>query len=428
MNAKPTDQSGLLGRAGAAMPTLARLVGADLRVFADQVWGRRPLLRRCDAPGREGFGDLLSRDAIDQLLAERGLRTPFLRVARSGTTLPDRSFTDGGGVGAQVADQVSDDKVHRLFVDGSTIVLQGLHRIWPPLVEFAQDLAADLGHPVQMNAYVTPPQSQGFATHYDVHDVFVLQLFGHKRWSVHGPVHPLPLRDQPWTERREEVAAAGHGPPALAGVLAPGDCLYLPRGYLHSAVALGEVSGHLTVGVHPWTGHTLAQDVTAAALADLAADPDIRAALPVGVDVADPDQVAANLIRVKAALVSAIARIDAGGLARSMHRRSRESQRAAPLFPLVQAATARQVGVDTPVVLRRHLHPRSERTESGGMRVVSRAGVLEIPADEVVGMPLALDGLPFTAADLPLPEDAAIELVRRLLGGAIVVPSVIPSP
>src|SRR3712207_7802413 len=62
---------------------------------------------------------------------------------------------------SEVADQVSSDAVLRLFADGSTVVLQGLHRLWPPLIEFADQLAADLGHPTQVNAYVTPPSSRG---------------------------------------------------------------------------------------------------------------------------------------------------------------------------------------------------------------------------------------------------------------------------
>src|SRR3712207_7506877 len=98
--------------------------------------------------------------------------------------------------GAEVADQVSSDAVLRLFADGSTVVLQGLHRLWPPLIEFADSLAADLGHPTQVNAYVTPPSSRGFSPHYDVHDVFVLQVAGEKHWTIHAPVLDDPLRSQ----------------------------------------------------------------------------------------------------------------------------------------------------------------------------------------------------------------------------------------
>ena len=86
------------------------------------------------------------------------------------------------------------------------MVLQGLHRVWPPIIELCQQLAAELGHPVQANAYVTPPQNQGFSNHYDVHDVFVLQIEGEKRWQIHAPVLEAPLRDQPWNDRRAAVA------------------------------------------------------------------------------------------------------------------------------------------------------------------------------------------------------------------------------
>ncbi|MGO7984355.1 JmjC domain-containing protein, partial [Rhizobium johnstonii] len=74
------------------------------------------------------------------------------------------------------------------FAAGATIVLQGLHRLWPPLIDFTRLLIDDLGHPAQVNAYVTPASSQGFDPHYDTHDVFVLQVSGEKHWRVDEPV------------------------------------------------------------------------------------------------------------------------------------------------------------------------------------------------------------------------------------------------
>ena len=43
---------------------------------------------------------------------------------------------------------------------------------------------------MQANAYITPPQNQGFSHHYDVHDVFVLQLAGEKEWTIHAAGAP----------------------------------------------------------------------------------------------------------------------------------------------------------------------------------------------------------------------------------------------
>ena len=82
----------------------------------------------------------------------------------------------------------------------------GLHRLSPPLIEFVRDAVDDIGHPVQANAYITPPGNRGFDFHYDVHDVFVLQVSGTKRWIVHEPVHRHPLPSQPWTDHRDQIA------------------------------------------------------------------------------------------------------------------------------------------------------------------------------------------------------------------------------
>ncbi|WP_353508007.1 cupin domain-containing protein, partial [Intrasporangium sp.] len=241
------------GSAATRRPSaLARLVSIDLDRFAEEHWGLQPLVSLA-AELPEAFDDLFSLDAVDELVSRRGLRTPFVRVAKNGQTLADAAFTSGGGVGAGIADQVSDDKLLGLFAEGATIVLQGLHRIWSPINDFVSTLAEDLGHPVQANAYVTPRQSQGFNDHYDVHDVFVLQVAGEKNWRIRPPVHVWPTRDQPWTQYRSRVETAAEQPPLLDETLKPGDCLYLPRGFLHSATATEDVSAHLTLGVHTWT-------------------------------------------------------------------------------------------------------------------------------------------------------------------------------
>ena len=209
------------------------------------------------------FDDLFSNDAVDELVSRRGLRTPFVRVAKDGKTFNDRDFTRSGGVGAMIADQVSDDRLLEHFAGGATLVLQALHRTWGPIIDFAGQLGSDLGHPVQANAYVTPAQNTGFAAHYDVHDVFVVQIAGTKRWQIREPVHALPLRTQPWEQRADAVREAANRPPLLDIELHPGDVLYLPRGYLHSAAALGAISTHLTLGIHAWTRMHLTEQLSA---------------------------------------------------------------------------------------------------------------------------------------------------------------------
>ena len=202
----------LTSRAGpggtASRPALRRCVRLDPDEFARDVWSRGPLLSTDATSCRRhgGFDDLFSLAAVDELLSRRGLRTPFIRLAKDGVVAPAGRYTRAGGTGALVGDQVADDRVLELFLDGHTVVLQGLHRLWPPLIDFAGALTTDLGHPVQVNAYITPASSQGFSAHYDVHDVFVLQVAGEKRWRIHEPVLAAPLArpavDRPPGRRR----------------------------------------------------------------------------------------------------------------------------------------------------------------------------------------------------------------------------------
>jgi bifunctional lysine-specific demethylase and histidyl-hydroxylase NO66 len=391
----------------AADSALARLIAVGRDQFASRYWGREPLLSpAADLQG--GFTQLLDAKAIDELVSERGLRTPFLRVAKDGTTLADKAFTASGGVGAGVADQVSDDRLVRLFADGSTLVLQALHRVWPPVLEFCQQLAAELGHPVQANAYVTPPQNQGFSAHYDVHDVFVRQVEGEKQWRIHRPVLDSPLRDQPWNDRKADVERRAQEPAFMEAVLRPGDCLYLPRGYLHSATALGGVSIHLTLGVHVWTRFALAEQLIDQALHCLADRPALRASLPLGVDVANAREIRTDVKLVTEYLADALAQADLDQMTESMVRTARRNQRAGPIGPLRQLRDADAITVDTQIVLRRYLIASIDHTRSG-IFVRSRAGDLVINQNDVAPLKTLLTTGSATAGDLGL------ELTRRLL-------------
>jgi bifunctional lysine-specific demethylase and histidyl-hydroxylase NO66 len=413
VRADPTAGPGSALRPG---PALGRV--APDPAFAARHWGREPLLARgADA---SAFRDLLDLDGVDELLSRRGLRTPFLRLARDGAVVDSASFTGPGGVGAEIGDQVRDDKVAALFAGGTTVVLQALHRTWPAVIDFCTALAADLGHPVQANAYVTPPSSRGFSAHYDVHDVFVLQLAGRKHWTVHAPVHDDPLRDQPWNDHARAVTArARDDEPALDTVLEPGDALYLPRGWLHAATALGEVSAHLTVGVHVVTRYALVEAL-AALVAD---DPALRASLPLGLDVADPDALAPHVDAVRDALVAALGRVPAEAVARRVRRRVWSGNRPEPVRPLAHTAFAEGLAEGDAVRLRAGLgHRLLDRGEQVVLVLPDRE--ISLPAATGDAVRALLCGAPHTVGSLPGMDPAdQVVLVRRLLREGVLVPA-----
>ncbi|MGY1638005.1 cupin domain-containing protein [Geodermatophilus sp. SYSU D00742] len=310
----------------------------------------------------------------------------------------------------------------RLFADGSTVVLQGLHRLWPPLIEFADQLAADLGHPTQVNAYITPPSSRGFSPHYDVHDVFVLQVAGEKHWRIHEPVLADPLRTQPWSDRSAAVAAAAGGEPVIDAVLRPGDALYLPRGYLHSAVALGEISAHLTIGVHPVTRWAAAESALDLVRVLATEDPELRRSLPLGVDLAQPSAVTADVTAVVAALKDWLDRVDPTEVADRLRSRTWAQVRPEPVAPLAQATAAAALSPDTVLRLRGRL--RTQLREPVGDRVTLVAGrrSLELPAQTRPALAALLAAGELKVADLPGLDDAdRLTLARRLVTESIAV-------
>ena len=406
--------------ADGSRPALRRCVRFAPDDFARDVWSRAPLLSTRDdlaAANPVGFDDLFSLDAVDELLSRRGLRTPFIRLAKNGVVTPSGRYTRPGGTGALVGDQVADDRVLDLFVDGHTVVFQGLHRLWPPLIELAGALTSELGHPVQVNAYITPPSSQGFSAHYDVHDVFVLQVAGEKRWRIHEPVHEAPLRDQPWADRRAAVEARAAEDPVIDAVLRPGDALYLPRGYLHAAEALGGVSCHLTVGVHPVTRH----HVLEALLALAADDPQLRASLPMGVDVGDPAAVEDDVAATVEALTERLRSVTAADVAARLGAGLLGTNRPAPVAPLAQAAALDRLDAETVLRLRGHLR-HTVRLEPDAVVLGLADRTLRLPAATGKAVRALLDGDSIRVGDLPgldLPD--ALTLARRLVREAVVV-------
>jgi bifunctional lysine-specific demethylase and histidyl-hydroxylase NO66 len=399
---------------------LSRCIATDPHTFAAEYWGRQPLLSRSDELPRD-FGDLLSLETVDELIAERGVRSPFIRLAKQGALLARECYLGSAGFGAEIPDQVDTAKVLAEFAAGASIVLQGLHRLWPPLIEFVRAAVDDLGHPVQANAYVTPPGARGFDPHYDVHDVFILQAAGQKRWIVHDPVHSDPLASQPWTQHRGAIAERVTGQPVIDTVLSAGDALYLPRGWVHSAQSLETTSVHLTIGVSAMT----AVDVARAVVDELADIDAFRRALPMGSAPTDPDWMTATASKIVAQMVDALrdrASMISDGAAARLSRRHAERTRPVSVRPLASMEAAARADMVT-VQWRHGLVGAIDHRDG---RVVLRLPdkTMTFPTSCAHALQALHGNTAAHAGSLPgLDHDEGTVLIRRLLREAVVVPT-----
>ncbi|WP_312856488.1 cupin domain-containing protein [Nocardioides pelophilus] len=296
------------------------LLTGDAQTFLAKVWASRVHLHRADPGVLTG---LLSLEDADRLLTSSAIRTPSIRMAKDGAVLPESAYTRGGTLsGRPLTGLVDARKALALFDDGATVVLQGVHRYWPPLTELIAELELELGHPCQVNAYLTPPGSQGFAVHSDSHDVFVFQTAGSKQWEVHGE------------DGVEDV------------LLEPGLSMYLPTGTPHAARAQEQVSLHVTVGINQLTWRGLVERTLAQVVADL---PDHH--LPAGY-LDDPALVSGPLAERLEQVAHDVRRIDADAAVATEIRRFLTS-RPPRLSGGVSDVLALRAGIDDRTRLRR---------------------------------------------------------------------------
>ena len=119
------------------------------------------------------------------------------------------------------------------------------------------------------------------------------------------------MASQPWKGK-----AADAGPPILSVELQAGDCLYVPRGFLHSARAQEALSAHLTIGVVTTTWHDVVREV----VAGTAEEPEFRRSLPAGY-AGDPSALAAGVEETVARLRKWLDGVDAEAVAAATARR-----------------------------------------------------------------------------------------------------------
>lgn len=73
------------------------------------------------------------------------------------------------------------------YRNGCSVRLLNPQTYHTELRELNTRLQEVFGSFVGANAYLTPPNSQGFAPHYDDIEAFVLQIEGRKLWRVYSP-------------------------------------------------------------------------------------------------------------------------------------------------------------------------------------------------------------------------------------------------
>lgn len=262
----------------------------SLKLFLDEPhqvlsqWPTEPI--RAHRPPGE-FADLLTMDAVEELIDADCLALRNLAFLKDGAVIEKRMYADEG------ADVPRRGAVREHVNAGGTISLRQLERLLPALARLQQALRAETGFLTHINGYLTPPDSQGLKYHYDPYVTLIIQLAGRKAWPVHRPFVENPVRAYGSFHRvgftEEQRHFLEFTEPVYTFTLVPGDVLWLPRGWVHSPYTVGADSSlHLTVAfaerTHQWVAATVAGEILAQALVD----PAMREAVPPEQITGDP--------------------------------------------------------------------------------------------------------------------------------------------
>lgn len=220
--------------------------------FLSTVWGRHFL----HIPGESGrFRSLLPWAEINRMLQQHRLEPPRLRLVRKGEFAPKTSYLRYEGR----VPFVVPEKLAARMREGYTLIIDAVDDMTTGVMRIAEDFERVLRESVQVNLYAGWREQQGFHRHCDTHDVIVLQVYGRKHWRVYAGGRPHPLKN--------DVVRNEPAPDQVIfdAILEEGDVLYLPRGWWHEASAIGELTLHLTFGIHQRTGvglmHWLADEL-----------------------------------------------------------------------------------------------------------------------------------------------------------------------
>ncbi|MBO0763940.1 MAG: hypothetical protein J2P50_05045 [Hyphomicrobiaceae bacterium] len=366
---------------------------------------REPLLIEGRDPER--FRPLLSLEAVDRYLATSSPTHPdvFLVDAARELKPDDYAFPESG--------RIDLPRAYQLFQSGATISLSQLQERLPSLGALCRAMERVFSSHFQTNIYLSPRNAQGFKSHYDSHDVFVLQVSGSKHWTLYDTLIELPLHGQgfepgshiPGTMTRELTIRAG-------------DVLYCPRGLFHSARATDEVSLHITLGV---MGKTWADVMVEAVTEACLASPAFRANLPAG--FANPGFDRSRAEATFRSLIMTFAENARLGPILDRFAESFVTSRR-PGFEgcLTELDTPPPISTETCVVARPHL-VYLLREEGDQLSVMFGSTQIALPLFTRVPLERALSGAPFQVCDLPgsLDEPGKVVLVQRLIREGLLV-------
>ncbi|WP_431043836.1 JmjC domain-containing protein [Streptomyces sp. P1-3] len=173
--------------------------------------------------------DALSLKLVDDYIETDCLLAGHVLLPRDGRTLERDYYVSDG--------RLLPGKVRHYLDQGHTLSLRNLQDLFPFFRGVFRAIQRETCYPCHATGYLTPPGARGLSWHWDLYTVVVAQIAGTKTWPLYRPQVTAPMREHLSFPKTTTSAAlrdrlAGKKPDMVCA-LAPGDTLWLPRGWIH---------------------------------------------------------------------------------------------------------------------------------------------------------------------------------------------------
>lgn len=221
-------------------------IGAER--FMAEYEGKKPLHLKGAA---DKFADVMNWSQLSELLGQATIwshQSLMLVLDKEPISAASYCAQAVGRDGGQVL-RPDPLKVQKYLRQGATLVGNDIDHLSKGLTAFSKTMEEALGGKVQGNLYCSSKRRQGFAAHFDTHDVYAVHVEGTKTWHIYEGRAIDPIAHPMFKTLQHEHHEKAKGKLLMDVQMEPGDLLYLPRGQYHDALADEGGAVHIAFGV-----------------------------------------------------------------------------------------------------------------------------------------------------------------------------------
>ncbi len=197
---------------------------------------------------KERFQHLITWDVINSFLNEHRFNYGRVKLYKQNEIVDPYDYIHQVCFKNQTVSYLDASKVNTYIKEGFSLIIDAVNELHAPLKEMVHYFENLFQNRVTVNAYLSFKEVEAFLPHWDDHDVFILQVYGKKKWYLTPNNSSFPLSDNSNELSNKPKKFK------IKFISNEGDIFYIPRGMWHYAVADNGVSVHLTFGIKNDTG------------------------------------------------------------------------------------------------------------------------------------------------------------------------------